>query len=340
MAIAGDFAPFLPYCLLACYVAFLFSRPSRRDAFLVTAAGVALGLAFAYFRWGSTISGLGLAAAVWVVVAPVLGRRTIHPAIVLLPAYPAIASVVVIAIHQGGGPVLDRYLLAADGSFGFQPGFFAAAFLMNHSLIKMLCEVFYFGLPVAFASLLHTASAKPVLYLVLLLGATALPAYSIFPAVGAEAAFHDRFPAHPPSTSAASGGPVVASGGIERNFMPSLHAAWGIALLLGAWPLGRPWRAGIVLYLLPMMWSTLARHYLCDLIVAVPWAFAAWSAIGKRWAVLLGYAAIAAAWLFLIRFGLPVLYVSPWLPWTLAAATVAAPAFFAAPSPGGRSALS
>ena len=326
MTIAGDFAPYVPYCFLACYVALLFSKPSRRDGFLVTAAGVALGWALAYSHLGPWIAGLGLSAALWVVIAPFLKKKTIHPAIALIVTYPAIASAALIATHQSGGMVLDRYLLAADGSLGLQPGFLAAAFLLNHSIVKLVCEVCYFGLPVVFASFLHTTSAKQVLYLCLLLGATALPGYLIFPAVGSEAAFHDRFPAHPPATNASFGAPVFASGGLERNFMPSLHAAWGLALLLGAWPLARSWRIGIILYLLPMLFFALARHYLIDLIVAVPWTFAVWSAMGRRWNVLFAYVAIVAAWLVLIRFGLAVLYASPWVPWALGAATVASPA--------------
>jgi hypothetical protein len=326
MAIAGAFSPFIYYCFLACYVAFLFSRPVRREALLVTAAGVALGLVVAHFHLGPWIAGLGLSAAMWAVMAPFLGQKTIHPAIALIAGYPTVAAAALIAIHRSGGIVLDRYLLAADGSFGLQPGFLAAAFVLDHSSVRLICEVCYFGLPVAFACLLHTASAKRVVQLCLFLGATAIPGYLIFPAVGSQTVFRDQFPVHPPATSASFGTPVFEPGGIGRNIMPSLHTAWGIALLLGAWPLGRSWRIGITLYLLPMLLFALANHYLCDMIVAVPWTFAVWSAIGKRWAILPANVAIVAAWLVIIRFGLPVLYAAAWVPWTLGAATVAAPA--------------
>src|SRR5260370_33508341 len=117
--------------------------------------------------------------------------------------------------------VLDRYLLAADGSLGLQPGFLAAAFLMNHPGVKLVCEVCYFGLPVALASFLHTTSAKQGLYLCLFLGATALPGYLVFPAVGSQAAFHDQFPSHPPATNASLGAPLSAPVALERHFMPS-----------------------------------------------------------------------------------------------------------------------
>jgi hypothetical protein len=326
VTLAGEFAPFVPYCFLACYAAFLFSRPPRGEAAGVTAAGLALGLALARFHLGPGVAGLGLAAALWVVVARFLKRKTIHPAIVLILGYPALASAALLTIHPSGGMVLDRYLLAADGSFGFQPGFLAAAFLLHHASVKLVCEVCYFGLPVAMVSLFHTASAKQVLGLCLLLGATALPGYWIFPAVGAQPAFHDPFPLRPPATDASFGAPVFVGGGIGRNIMPSLHSAWGIALLLGAWPLGWRWRSGILLYLAPMLLYALSAHYLCDMIVAGPWTFAAASAIGRRWSRLAANLAMVAAWLVVIRFGLPFLYVSAWVPWLLGAASVAGPA--------------
>ena len=51
------------------------------------------------------------------------------------------------------------------------PGSLVAAFLLNHPAVKYVCEVFYFGLPVALVSLLHTASARKVVHLTLLLAA-------------------------------------------------------------------------------------------------------------------------------------------------------------------------
>src|SRR5260221_13595992 len=121
MAIVGAFAPFIQFCFLACYVAFLFARPGRWEWLLVTAAGAALGFGFLRLHAGPWISGLGLAAALWAVIAPLFRRKTVPPAIALLVLYPTIASAAVIALNRDGGWVLDRYVLAADGSFGFQP---------------------------------------------------------------------------------------------------------------------------------------------------------------------------------------------------------------------------
>ena len=222
--------------------------------------------------------------------------------------------------------MLDRYLLAADGSFGLEPGFVAAGFILSHPAVKSVCELFYFGMPVALASLLHTASSRRLILLCGLLAVSALAAYAVFPAVGAQVAFAGRFPENPPVTDASFGSAMFELGGPNRNFMPSLHTAWGIALLLAAWPLGKWWRCGMLLYLAPMLFYALGSHYLCDMIVAVPWTLAAWNVLDKRWGRAAAYLAIATGWMLLIRFGLPALYVSPAIPWMLAAATLATPA--------------
>jgi len=293
---------------------------------LVSAAGVALGLIAVSFHLGPWVSGLGLAAALWAVIAPYAGKKTIHPAIAVVAVYPPIASAALLALHPHGGMVLDRYLLAADGSLGLQPGFLTAAFLLSHPIVKQICEASYFGLPVALTSLLHTTSAKEIVYLTLLLAASSVAGFMFFPAVGAQAAFHDQFPLNPPVTDASFGSAVFEPGSLPRNFMPSMHAAWGIALLLGAWPLGRYWRTGAVIYLASMLLYALASHYFFDIVVAVPWAFMVRSVLKKQWRVLPVYGAMVAAWLVLIRFGSPYLYLSSMVPWGLAAATIAAPA--------------
>jgi len=278
---------------------------------------------------GPWISGLGLATALWAVLAPLFCRKTVHPAIALLVLYPSIATAAVLVINKGGGVVLDRYLLAADGSLGFDPGFAAAAFILSHPAVKSVCELCSFGMPVALASLLQNAASRRLILVCALLAVTALAAYAVFPAVGAQVAFASRFPGDPPLTNPSFGSAMFEPCGTNRNFMPSLHTGWGIALLLAAWPLGKYWRCGTLLYLLPMLLYALASHYLCDMIVAVPWTLACWYVLEKRWGRVAAYLTIAAGWMLLIRFGLPVLYVSLAIPWLLVAATLATPALMA-----------
>jgi hypothetical protein len=278
------------------------------------------------FHLGTWMAGVGLTTALWAVLAPLFRRKSAHPAIALLVLYPTIASAAVIAINQGSGVVLDRYLLAADGSFGLVPGFAAAALIPGHPAVRSICELCYFGMPVALTSLLHTSSSHRLILLCALLAVSALTAYAAFPAVGAQVAFAGRFPDDPPVTNASFGSPMFEPAGPNRNFMPSLHTAWGIALLLAAWPLGKWWRLGMLLYLAPMLLYALTTHYLCDMIVAVPWTLGNWNVLEKHWGRAAMYFANAAAWMLVIRFALPVLYISPAIPWLLAAATLAMPA--------------
>src|SRR5579872_720533 len=46
---------------------------------------------------------------------------------------------------------LDRYLYAADGSFGFQPAFAGARLLLSNPWLLHTCATCYFNLPVAMA---------------------------------------------------------------------------------------------------------------------------------------------------------------------------------------------
>ena len=72
MAIAREFAPFVPFCFLACYVAFLLAKPRRIEWVLLTLLGSAAGWAMAVANMGLAnmglanlgpwIAGLGLAA--------------------------------------------------------------------------------------------------------------------------------------------------------------------------------------------------------------------------------------------------------------------------------------
>ncbi len=325
MTAAGDFARFTPFCFAACYLAFLCAKPSAKEWLLVTSAGAALGLGLVWLNVGFWIYGIGLAAAMWVVLAPLAGRRSAHPAIALLALYPLIASTAVLTMDGHAGVTFDRYLLAADGAFGFQASFAAARFAGSHSALKWLCDVCYFGLPVALASLFHTSSARRLMLVCGLLAVSSLAGYAAFPAIGSQMAFGDRFPNNPPPTNASFATPVSEPGGIARNFMPSLHTAWGLALLLAAWPLGKWWRLAILVYLVPMLLETLARHYLCDMIVAVPWALCCWNIVLKRWETASAYLGTAVSWMLLIRFAPPLFYASPVIPWLFAVATLAMP---------------
>jgi PAP2 superfamily len=325
---AAEFKSFSTFCFLACYLAFVLRRPARWELLSVTAAALPLGFAFQALGLGPWFYGFGLAAALWAVAAPYFHRRTIHPAAALLIAYPLIATTSLSLIQHQGGYVFDRYILAADYSFGLRPGLDMLRMLVAHPWLLNLCEFSYIVLPVAVAAFLHTSIGRTLLLVCLILSVVGYAGYTIFPAVGSQVAFPDGMP--PRSLVAPSFGSIVFQNGQEyRNFMPSLHTAWGVALLAAAWRLNWRWKAVALAYLIPMLAYTLTNgHYLCDLIAGAVVATAVWSAFHKRFLDAAASAATLAGWLLLIRFGLPVLYLSPLVPWLLTSAALALMVWF------------
>lgn len=331
MSYITGFAPFVQFCFLGCFLAFVLAKPPRAEILGVILAGIPLGIAFEMLKLGTWLSAFGLSAGLWAVLAPFFRRRPIHPSIALMPLYPTVASLSMLNIQPHGGTVMDRYLLAADGSFGFQFAVAAQRFLTRHCTLLEALTLFYVGLPVAVAVLLHTPSGRMLVRVCLVLAVAGFTGYALFPAVGWIPAFPESEIAaggiDPGSVHAASfASAMFAAGGNTRNIMPSLHTAWCSAVLAAAWPLGVRWRAGMLLYAVPMLFYTLANnHYFVDMIVGVGLMYAASCAVQRNWRGATISLATVALWMILIRYAPGFFYGSPFIPWILTAATVALP---------------
>jgi hypothetical protein len=323
----SGFAPFVQFCFLGCFIAFVLAKPPRSELIGVMVAGIPLGIAFETAKLGTWISGFGLSAGLWAVLAPFFQRHPIHPSIALMPLYPTLASLSMLNIQPHGGYVMDRYLLAADGSFGFQPAVAAQRFLTHHGVLLEAFTLFYVGLPMAVAVLLHTPSGRTLVRVCLALAVAGFTGYAVFPAVGWIPAFPDGGAVDPGSVHAASfASTMFAAADHTRNTMPSLHTAWCSAVLAAAWPLGWRWRIGMLLYAIPMLFYTLANnHYFVDMIVGVALMYGVSCAVQRNWGGAGIALAAAAVWLLLIRYAPGFFYISPVVPWLLAAATVALP---------------
>jgi hypothetical protein len=230
----------------------------------------------------------------------------------------------------------DRFLYAFDGSLGFQPGFWAARVLMHNYWLGVVCNAAYFQLPLALtlAYLVEKKrsrdSARRALWLFLLIGIVGFACYQVLPAVGSAAAMPGVFPTAEPRLQPADIQPVDAFTGV-RNCIPSLHTSWMVALWWIAAP-RRRWLRIVVAALLgcALLW-TLAFHYLIDMVVALPFTVALFALTQRdrirsdriRGETILWSASLFFGWLLLLRFCVTVFLISPWLSWAAIASTVA-----------------
>jgi hypothetical protein len=231
---------------------------------------------------------------------------------------------------------LDRYLYAADGSFGFQPGFACRALLMRHEWLRLTSGIAYVNLPVlamALYLLVHRRNAADASRVVRLLSAVGIAGYCLyyfFPAAGSEVVLGTKFPFHPPDIASLSLEPIRVPFA-PRNFMPSLHTAWCLAICWSARGLTKMWRVIPMAIVALTLLYTLSCHYLVDMVAAIPFTLAVyalvenrmpWKHPARRLALCAG-AACFAVWLGVLRFGTALLLVSPVISWTAFALTVA-----------------
>ena len=107
----------------------------------------------------------------------------------------------------------DAFLLAFDGSLGFQPSFMLGQFLLQNPTARNLTTIMYYALPLTVCMVYASDRMqiqKPVAILVLFLTFTILgfAQYSMYPAVGPRYAFAGMYPQAPhwPRSSWVDGG--------------------------------------------------------------------------------------------------------------------------------------
>ena len=175
----------------------------------------------------------------------------------------------------------DYVLYRADRSLGIDTFALGRAWIAHPSLIftaSLVCN----ALPLYIGACLALLSGKPwarrFQIAVVALGVVGFALYQLCPAAGPVY----RFPAFRHILPTLQGLPSVATPlqAPAMNAMPSLHLAWALLCLFYVYRLGIGMSIFASLFVLLTAIATVGsgQHYVVDLIAAVPFSFAAWSA--------------------------------------------------------------
>jgi hypothetical protein len=254
------------------------------------------------------------------------------PLFIILSAY---ALYLTIALAPS---VDDQLLYATDATLGFYPTFFMGKLFAVLSLWpQIIIYIIYATLPFAWAvvylNCYRTLKAEPASLIkeVLITALLGTAAYLIIPAYGPLNLLGSSWPWHTISALAHPSA-IISNVIYPRNCMPSLHVVVAYLIWRHAQVSKPPMRIIFTLWLFILVLSTLmlGQHYLIDVIVAFPFVtfirgICATSfpptAAPRLQAILVG-AGLCCAWFLLISFGLPLLRLSPIIPWILYTGTI------------------
>jgi len=235
---------------------------------------------------------------------------------------------------------LDFFLLSFDCSLRVQWSFVAGQAFARWPLLYTSSLIAYVGLalPIALVYAGQLVRVKqrafPAMLAFLITGPVGILFYNLFPACGPHYLLGARFPFHPLPVDLARRlilEPVALLG--PRNAMPSLHMAWTILAWQYSRGLSRWERAIVFAFLALTVLATLGtgEHWFADLIVAFPFALLiqaicdytlSWKDSCHITGFLLSLF-VTLAWLVTLRFTPDFFWISPVIPWILAAGTIA-----------------
>ena len=179
----------------------------------------------------------------------------------------------------------DLYIYRLDGIFGFQPSFVIGRLVAEHASLTILVSVSYSILPMVMAGVLaahlwgrpRTQELGHMVRAFVLNLMAALPIYCLIPVCGPQFAFPD-FPWSSPPVAAH---PIPLSA--APNGIPSVHFSTALLITwyLRHWTWGK-WCGGAYLALTALATLGSGQHYVFDLIVAIPYAYAVCSVTRSR----------------------------------------------------------
>ena len=223
----------------------------------------------------------------------------------LLPALPMFVA------HLDSPLVYDNNLLRLDEILtGTRPSFYIGRFFQAHPFLLGVvtwayCSLEYFLALMLVMAIRYPKNISPSHALIFLVG-TALAGglmYKLCPGVGPRYAF--TFPMGEPVSGF---GVMPCPPGVPFNATPSLHSAWIFLVFLTFRRLSLAMRiaGGVMVILTIFATMALGEHYLCDLIVALPFALAIYASANCKYKTALIGAVVTISWQICVRF-LPML---------------------------------
>jgi hypothetical protein len=234
----------------------------------------------------------------------------------------------------------DLFLYSFDSSLRVQISFLTGQFLLKNLWLRTASLAIYISLPLplalVYASQLRRQKGKALAVMIAFLatGPIGVLCYNMLPACGPVHLFGSAFPWSPLSTAEAMQlniVPVIMEG--ARNAIPSLHMSWVLLVWWNSRGLSRWVRVVAMIYVALTVLATLGtgEHYFIDLVVAFPFSLAVQALSSysiptshrdRRVAFVFGTFA-TLIWLALLSFNTTIFWISPIIPWSMIAVTIA-----------------
>ncbi len=233
----------------------------------------------------------------------------------------------------------DLFLYSFDQSLGVQLSFKVGQIVLSSRLLTRAVVVAYYALPLAILftyarQLVRNRSLAMAAFLAFVIaGPLGVVFYNLVPACGPLYLLGSRYPFDPLTTEQLSQLPIqaVTLGG-QRNAFPSLHLGWALLTWWYSEGLSRRARVGSFIFLVGTVIATLGlgEHYFIDLVAAFPFALIIHAACtlnvplsNARRVIPLGAGVgMMVVWMLLLRWALPMFWISPLVPWSMIAGTI------------------
>lgn len=234
---------------------------------------------------------------------------------------------------------LDWFLYSFDQSLGAQLSFKVGQIVLSSGLLTRAVVGTYYVLPLAIMltyarQLVRNRSLAITAFLAFVIaGPLGVVFYNLVPAGGPLNLFGSRYPFDPFTTEQLRQLPIqaVTIGG-QRNAFPSLHLGWALLTWWYSEGLSRWARLASFVFLVGTVIATLGlgEHFFIDLVTAFPFALIVHALCtlnvpisnARRVVPMAAGVGMMVGWMLLLRWGLPLVWINPIVPWSITTGTV------------------